>query len=561
MDKTSRRKKSITVELLNLVFIPVVIVAVVASGIGAYSLSRNLETEKEAELKDIVSLVSNNYSQSSEGDIDKIISDREILDYIKDELGYEATVFKGDVRAITTIKDDSGNYIDGTKASSKVVKNVIEDKTGYFSKNVDVNGENYYGYYLPIIDKNGDAVGMYFVGTPASSVSKALQKILFSNLATFAVVFAVIVVFVVISSKRIANSLTETSKSLVKLASGELNVEVCAKAKSRRDEIGEIARATENLKTSLFDVISSLKTSVEELNEMASGLDIMASQTSATTDEVSHAINDISQGALSQAEDTSEAVDANKNMAGIINEVVDRVNQLTNNAEDMARVEEDAAKIIDELSESNDRTIEAVERIGSQTDTTNKSAHKIKQAIEIITEIASETSLLSLNASIEAARAGEQGRGFSVVASEIQKLAEQSDSSAKEIEQIIEELLADSEKTVDIMREVKEITSQQEDKLSDTKDKFFEVGDAIGVSIEGIEEIKDKANNLDMARERALEIIQSLSAVSEENAASTEETTASTQELNATIAELANTAALLEQLGEKIHNELKVFKL
>lgn len=108
---------------------------------------------------------------------------------------------------------------------------------------------------------------------------------------------------------------------------------------------------------------------------------------------------------------------------------------------------------------------------------------KIRAAVDLITSIAEETNLLSLNASIEAARAGEQGRGFAVVAGQIQKLAEQSNESAGSIADIIGELLKDSENSVHIMEEVQEIMNEQQEKLQATRRQFMEVGDGIEVPL------------------------------------------------------------------------------
>ena len=135
--------------------------------------------------------------------------------------------------------------------------------------------------------------------------------------------------------------------------------------------------------------------------------------------------------------------------------------------------------IIRQLSESNDRTTQAINRIGRQIEATNDSVQMIHAAVELITSIASQTSLLALNASIEAARAGEHGKGFAVVASEIQKLAEQSNDSAEKIKDIIRDLLSEAEQTVNVMHEVEDIVAQQQEKLEETKTKFVSVADGI----------------------------------------------------------------------------------
>ena len=202
-----------------------------------------------------------------------------------------------------------------------------------------------------------------------------------------------------------------------------------------------------------------------------------------------------------------------------------------------------------------------MKRIAQQINTTNESAQTIREAVELITAIAEETSLLSLNASIEAARAGEHGRGFAVVATEIQKLADQSSNSAKQIEDVIDVLLKESEASVKIMTEVETIVDEQQKKLTETKEKFSSVTENVNVSHEETTGIKNHTVDCNDARSKVVDVISNLSAISEENAASTEETTASMQELNATINILAESATKLKDLSVDLQKEISFFKL
>ena len=193
--------------------------------------------------------------------------------------------------------------------------------------------------------------------------------------------------------------------------------------------------------------------------------------------------------------------------------------------------------------------------------TTNDSAIKIKEAIDLITAIAEETNLLSLNASIEAARAGDAGRGFAVVATQIQKLAEQSNESALTIDQIINELLNDSAQAVEIMKELKEIIEKQNEHVAETGAIFAEVMDGIDSSIVGVGNIREKSAELDGARTGVVDIVQNLSAIAEENAASTDETSASTAEVASIVGEVADSAKQLSQIAEHLENEISVFRV
>ena len=141
-------------------------------------------------------------------------------------------------------------------------------------------------------------------------------------------------------------------------------------------------------------------------------------------EQVDRAVGDIATGATSQAQETQNATENVIAMGNMIEDTNAEAERLNGNAQQMKDSSDQAMQILKELNEINDRTKQSIEEVYTQTNITNESVQKIKEATVLIASIAEETNLLSLNASIEAARAGEQGKGFAVVASQIQKLAE-----------------------------------------------------------------------------------------------------------------------------------------
>lgn len=375
------------------------------------------------------------------------------------------------------------------------------------------------------------------------------------------IVFVISLIGSTISTKAFANGIKITQEAVKELSSGNLLTEVDSRAKGRRDELGDMARSVEELRLKLVEIIGDIKKSSSVLMDSGNNLSEMAAHTSATTDEMSKVIEDISKGAVSQAEEIEEASQHIGNMGEVIEEIVTSVDGLGDTSTKMKNASDESTKIIRQLSDSNDRTTEAIAKISRQIHTTNDSVQMIREAVELITSIASQTSLLSLNASIEAARAGEHGKGFAVVASEIQKLAEQSNESAEKIKQIIEELLRDSEATVEIMGEVEVIIEEQQKKLEETKEQFVHVTRGVDNSREETEMIQSRTEVCDTSREKVIDVIANLSAISQENAASTQETTASMSELNETIRILAEAAGNLRKLSDDLDEEMKFFKL
>ena len=168
---------------------------------------------------------------------------------------------------------------------------------------------------------------------------------------------------------------------------------------------------------------------------------------------------------------------------------------------------------------------------------------------------------MSLNASIEAARAGVQGRGFAVVASQIQKLAEQTNESARHIEEIISSLLADSERAVQTMDVVKENMEKQTENVIRTDERFEEVLKGIAESLQAINRITVKTEEMDKARVNVVDTVQNLSAIAEENAASTQESSASITEISTSISNIAEKAGELKDIANQMEERMQVFKL
>lgn len=486
----------------------------------------------------------------------------DVIDSFVEGSAADVTIFYGDTRRATSLRDKStGERILGTKASDAVIKTVLNEGKTYETDSVVINGETYYAFYMPAKDDSGNVVGMVFAGQPATEATKRINQ---SSLLILGIAILILIVALVVCVKiasAIARVIIQTEELLSSLAEGDLNLEVSERILKRSDEIGVMGHAVQRLLDELKNIIGGIKKNTDTLMQQGKTLEGMASQTSSTADEISTAVEDISKGAVSMAEDIESATGQVANMGAIIEKIVESVKELDDLSGQMHIADTESSRIINELSESNDKTTEAIKKIEVSVHTTNESVTRIQDAVNLIASIASETSLLALNASIEAARAGEAGRGFAVVATQISKLSEDSAQSTKTIEDIIHQLTADSEASVQIMNEVNEIILEQQKKLVQTKEKFGDVSRGIEDSRKESNLINTQAGECDNERGKVVDVIQNLSAVSQENAASTEETTASMEELNATINLLAEAAGELKQMAQILEEEVAFFKM
>ncbi len=485
----------------------------------------------------------------------------ELVDNIKEASDIDITIFYGNIRYMTSLLDSSDNRMIGTRAGDEVVKEVIENGNEYFSKNVDVYGEKYFGYYIPLYNNEGTPVGMVFAGIPQADAKAQILRILLVMVGIVLATAVLAAIFLVFIVRRLVQALRKGSVALEQVAHGDLNVELDKAVLKRKDEIGNISRAIMRLKEELSGTIAVIKTQSDELNGAAAYLQNRTAETSDSLLQVERAVGEVAEGATNQAEETQTATDNVVNMGHMVEETANEADEMNQSAQNMRKLGQEAFDTLHELQRINEEAKQSIDVIYEQTNTTNQSAQKIKEATNLITSIAEETNLLSLNAAIEAARAGEQGRGFAVVASQIQKLAEQSNESAKQIEDIISDLIADSDKSVETMDIVRGIMDKQSQNVVRTDECFGEVLKGIERSIETIGGIADKAEKMNGAKVSVVDSVQNLTAIAEENAASTEETSASIIEIANAVADISARAEQLKGIADKMDESMAIFKL
>lgn len=566
-------KRSIKRDLVLASIVLVVILVTVIFVFTNAALKNNMIDETKDGLQGAAYSIVDVFEKGTEGELVKdsagnlkkgnlaIGLNTDLVKSIKEHTNIEITIFSEDTRVTTSIVDEDGNKIVGTKADEKVVEEVLKNGNTYFDKKVDLAGTKYYGYYVPIKDKTGEAIGMVFTGKPTKDINYLIAR----NCITVAVLGIVGTLIVAIIIYKKSNAIVEAIKkicdNLISISNGDLTKSIDNKYMDRKDEVGLMARVSEELKNNLKNIIGKTLDASKSLIDHSSQLEVISDDCLRNTESVNRAMNEISNGAMSQAENTQNASEKSINMGDLIKNITDNVDNLDSSTGAISKAESDADKIIEESSEYNNVTIDSVTKIAQQTEKTNEAVNKIKNAIEIITEIADQTNLLALNASIEAARAGEAGKGFAVVAEEIQKLADESNKSAKTIEQSIQELAAESDRTVSIMKNVEEAVNNQKVKITQTKDTFKVVSNGVIKSVEDIHEISNQAEGLDKVKDGIIDILQNLSAIAEENAASTEETTASMNELASTIEKVSKSSEKLKELAQDLETSVSEFKL
>ena len=475
-----------------------------------------------------------------DADMDDIFTyDTVYIDHLQ-SMDVDLTLFKGDTRFLTSIKDDNGKRIEGTKASDAVIQTVIKEGKEFYSDDVVINGKDYYVYYKPLAKPNGEVVGMVFAGKTQEAVHSMLQRMINIAIMIFALLLVIFVPLCIYFSNKISKVLKTCALNIGKLSDGDLGEQ--DEAESVIAETKDLIHSSNILKDKLSEIIGNIKDISHDLNDDAQNVHSLSDNSSLSVNQISNAMEDLANGATEMASNVQDISKSIGTMNDTITVLADSSEALAASSENIKNANNEARDYIGRVSDSSVHTVEAVDNITKQISSTNDAVQKIKEAVDMITSIASQTNLLALNASIEAARAGEAGRGFAVVASEIGNLSDQSSRSADEIRNIVGEIVKNSEASVELSGNVATLIRQEQEYIKETQSKFEVLNSEIAESLSHINQVSKDTEELEKIQSIITDAVQSLSAISEENAASNEEVSASITGIAASVDEIAENA-------------------
>lgn len=345
------------------------------------------------------------------------------------------------------------------------------------------------------------------------------------------------------------------------ITDGDLTAEFPDIDEKNQDEIANMNKSMSEMTNSLNGIIRNATNISHNVNEAMDDLSDGASTISESAYGISSAVNEVANGAAATADDTQKAAEIVGNIGENITGIKKSTSDLTTASNNMNDAKNDVMKILDDFVLVNNNMNKTVDETNTQINVTSENVKEIQKFIEVIKDIASQTNLLSLNASIEAAHSGEAGKGFAVVATEIRRLSEQSAKSSEEIEQTLNTLITNYGLIVEKMKETNDNINFQKEKLVETRSNFDILDGDIGVTVERIKEINLMVNELDTMRNGLIDIIANLSAISQENAASAEETTASIEELTSVMSQMCEGMKDVKERAHELLDSISVFKI
>ena len=424
------------------------------------------------------------------------------------------------------------------------------------------NGFNEYIYKgvtkLGSFDTN-NTTGWKLMGTMESSELTKDTVVIrnFTFLFLFGCLFVAVIIAIFVSEK-ITKNIKLLKEAFNKASNGDLSVRTNIKSK---DEFRELGSFFNTMMINIGELIANVKGSADIIAKTSETITSMANESNTAINEVAITINQIATGTSEQSQSIDESVNELEKLSSKIEDISELTTKMHNTSVDTDKLSKDGLNIVEILLQKSKNTSKSTMEVNEIVSDLNNSSNEIGAITDTINQIASQTNLLALNAAIEAARAGDAGKGFSVVADEIRKLAEQSTGATKQIQGLIDNMKSRSQLAVEAIDHTKIIVNEQDKAVSETKNTFAQILNAINELSSQIEQIKIGTTETSKNKNEIIARMENISSVSEETAASTEEVSASAEEITATIDEFTNNANALKDLAKNLEKQINKFTL
>lgn len=528
----SNKKLNFKKTVLMIGYIPLLTANIILTLYAAYMMRSNLEESVYLRLKACAISVEQYFTWDIREDIlCKDDVSYAFIDSLQDD-NIELTFFVDDTRYLTSIRDEQDKRIEDTKADPKIWE-IVKAGEPYQAANVDICGNKYYVYYMPVKAEDGKVIGMAFAGEKKNVVSDAARSLSRSMylIDTFLLFLFGAILFYV--AEIIRKPIKQTAVCIDTIAHGDITQPI--EIHTIMDETFTLVTAAKLLQEKLGEIITNVTSTSNQLKDNVDNLKSLTDLSSSGASQISTTMEELASTAATLAENVQTVNQNAMDMGEHIDEIFKDVESLSDNTQQMDDAKTVATEAIDTVIANTDSTVELISRVKDQIDETNEAIKQINTAVELIVDITSQTNLLSLNASIEAARAGVAGKGFAVVAEEIKKLADESARGAESIKEITQNIIKQSSESVNMVEQIKELVDTESENVNATKENFDVLNSCIQQNVATVDSIDSKTKALDELKELIIGSVTELSAISEENAASNQEVTASVTDISSNV--------------------------
>lgn len=558
--------------MLTLCCVPLLLLTMLSLIIGLIQFRSGMYTQTKSSLKSSALAAMNlynsqgygDYAQKADGNVWRgmnfnVSTETALVDDLKEQTGVDITFFYQESAVMTSICNENGVRWIGMQAGENIRQFTLEQGAQLWYRNIEIDKKLCHAYIIPILQpSSGTVTGALMASISISGLDTMMKRyIIISAIASAAILIAV-AAFIFFYIGGLTKVLHDVRHVLLQVSEGNF-ADKRLIGIHRKDEFGELAIGTEKLRTKIENLFDDIQAGMLKLTDAAEKLSGTLTQTVSAAREMNESVDQINITANNQKSGTQNAtenVERTRNAIDFMLKQISDINLLSNN---MAQLAANSKTILRELLESSQNSQEAVQEISQQVSVTNESVQQIKSVTEYITNIAEETTLLSLNASIEAARAGESGKGFAVVALEIQKLAEESNTSAAKIGDNIRSLVEKTNGIVTVMETIEKTLKEQENNVAKTTQLFDEINEDILRVTRKEADMQNSVSDMNQAKDNMSAIISGLSESAVNNADLSKNAAKVTSQMMCEIENLDTLTTDLSELANQLDDNLKAF--
>lgn len=483
----------------------------------------------------------------------------ETVDRAKKLFGSDFTVFLGDVRISTTIEQD-GKRVVGTKLDPAIAKTVLSDGKAFDGRATILN-QPYITAYMPLVGPDNKTIGVLFAGRSVKEAEAVISRtqMIIGGVGVALLIISLIAMFFVV--RRITVPLGIAVNDLAELGAGNFTASVPPKLMQRKDEIGKLAIAINNLTQSMRGLLKQISQSAEHVAASSEELTASAQQSAEAATNVAESIQQVAMGSEQQVGAVNET-------SAIVEEISATMEEVAATAGEMATLSEQTAKAALEGKTSIDTAVSQMGAVSNGSKQAQVAAEELKassaqigEIVGLISTIAGQTNLLALNAAIEAARAGEQGRGFAVVAEEVRKLAEQSETAAHQIKGLVDKnhgSIGNVVGAIDIA--IRDIARGVE-LVNVAGNNFAAINSQISQVTHQVSSIATAVNEAAVGSQRIVSSIKEVENLSRDAATESQNVSAATEEQSASMEEIAASSQALAKLAEDLQTAVAKFRI
>lgn len=443
-----------------------------------------------------------------------------------------------------------GDYLEQPEVHVAGVKKMMESHKLTFTESYTDDYGTWVTVLYPYVDKDGKLFAYMGMDVDASLVVKGKHDLLRNTLIALLITLVIVLTLQYITNRRTFAPIKDLMRGLEKLSQGDFSV----KLKEGNDELGQVNAKFNTTINTIYTLVSTMKTVSTASADQSKTLFATVERNTADTAEITRNMEELSGRTTEQSITITESVTSLEEIASGVNAIAGSASELAETSLQMKQQSEKGNGNMDQVVNQMNSIHESVSNSVTMIERLQTRSEEIEQIVQLITQIATQTNLLSLNASIEAARAGEHGRGFAVVANEVKKLAEQSRHSAEQIAHLIRTIQEETSLAVEAIAVGAQSVEKGIEIVKDTGELFNGIFIATDSVTSQIQEVSAATEEMVAVSEQMTASFKQIAAISEQNSEVTEAIKRKAQAQQASFTQIVESAEQLNEISTQLED-------